>query len=105
MMIWKWKRRPDTAVIVTAFQRNGRNELLDAREYLNHFLETAPKNGRLKMERGTNKRAVAGYKDPEGDHWDVAFVITATPCCWRPATRVSLRRIKRRRPAFRCWSL
>jgi len=63
-----------TAVIVTAFQRNGRNELLDAREYLNHFLETAPKNGRLKMERGTNKRAVARYKDPEGDHWDVAFV-------------------------------
>lgn len=63
-----------TAVIVTAFQRNGRNEPLDAREYLDHFLETAPKNGRLKMERGTHKRAVARYKDPEGDHWDVAFV-------------------------------
>jgi hypothetical protein len=63
-----------TAVIVTAFQRNGRNDLLDAREYLDHFLETAPKNGRLKTERGTKKRAVARYKDPEGDHWDVAFV-------------------------------
>lgn len=63
-----------TAVIVTAFQRDGRNEPLDAREYLDHFLETAPKNGRLKMERGTKKRAVARYKDPEGDHWDVAFV-------------------------------
>lgn len=63
-----------TAVIVTAFQRNGRNEPLDARKYLDHFLETAPKDGRLKMERGTNKRAVARYKDPEGDRWDVAFV-------------------------------
>lgn len=63
-----------TSVIVTAFQRNGRNQPLDAREYLDHFLETAPKNGRLKMERGTKQRAVARYKDPEGDHWDVAFV-------------------------------
>jgi hypothetical protein len=63
-----------TAVIVTAFQRNGRNQPLDAREYLDHFLETAPKNGRLKAAPGTKKRAVARYKDPEGDHWDVAFV-------------------------------
>ncbi len=63
-----------TSVIVTAFQRDGRNQPLDAREYLDHFLETAPRNGRLKMERGTKQRAVARYKDPEGDQWDVAFV-------------------------------
>jgi hypothetical protein len=67
-----------TSVIVTAFQRNGRNEPLDAREYLEHFLETAPANGRLKKERGTKNRAVARYRDPEGDHWEVAFVTNGT---------------------------
>lgn len=63
-----------TSVIVTAFQRNGRSHKLDAREYLNHFLETAPANSRLQRERGTNQRATARYKDPDGDHWNVAFV-------------------------------
>ncbi len=63
-----------TSVIVTAFQRDGRNPSLDAREYLGHFLETAPKNGRLQRDRGTKHRATARYKDTEGDHWEVAFV-------------------------------
>jgi hypothetical protein len=63
-----------TSVIVTAFQRNGRSHALDAREYLDRFLETAPKNGRLQRDRGTKQRATAHYKDPDGDHWNVAFV-------------------------------
>lgn len=63
-----------TSVIVTAFQRNGRSQPLDAREYLDHFLETAPKDGRLQRDRSTKQRATARYKDPDGDHWDVAFV-------------------------------
>lgn len=63
-----------TSVIVTAFQRNGRGDKLDAREYLEHFLETAPKDSRLQRERGTKQRANARYKDAEGDHWEVAFV-------------------------------
>ncbi|MDT8067318.1 MAG: hypothetical protein ROO76_04050 [Terriglobia bacterium] len=63
-----------TSVIVTAFQRDGRSQSLDAREYLNHFLETAPANSRLQRDHGTKKRATARYKDPDGDHWEVAFV-------------------------------
>jgi hypothetical protein len=63
-----------TSVIVTAFQRNGRSQALDARECLEHFLETAPKNGRLQREHGTRQRATARYKDPDGDSWQVAFV-------------------------------
>ena len=61
-------------MIVTAFQRNGRSQSLDAREYLEHFLETAPKNGHLQHERGTRQHASARYKDPDGDHWVVSFV-------------------------------
>ncbi|HEU5402056.1 MAG TPA: hypothetical protein VFU86_11910 [Terriglobales bacterium] len=63
-----------TSVIVTAFQRNGHKQKLDAREYLEHFLETAPENSRMKRDRGTKQRARARYKDGEGDHWEVAFV-------------------------------
>jgi hypothetical protein len=63
-----------TSVIVTAFQRNGRSQPLDAREYLNHFLETVPKNSRLQRDHGTKQRAIARYKDPDGDYWQVAFV-------------------------------
>jgi len=63
-----------TSVIVTAFQRNGRSQSLDAREYLDHFLQTAPKDGRLQRDRGTRQRASARYKDSDGDHWEVTFV-------------------------------
>jgi hypothetical protein len=63
-----------TSVIVTAFQRNGRTEALDAREYLEHFLETAPANGRLKREQGNKKKATARFRDEEGDQWNVTFV-------------------------------
>lgn len=60
-------------MIVTAFQRKG-VKTLDAREYLAHFLETAPKNRGLKRGPGTRTRATANYKDPEGDYWNVAFI-------------------------------
>lgn len=63
-----------TSVIVTAFQRNGRRQSLDAREYLDRFLGTAPANSRLQRDRGTKQRATARYKDSDGDHWEVAFV-------------------------------
>ena len=63
-----------TSVIVTAFQRIKGYRALDAREYLQHFLETAPKDGRLKQDRGTRSRAQARYKDPDGDSWNVMFI-------------------------------
>ena len=67
-----------TSVIVTAFQRNKGYRALDAREYLKHFLETAPKNGRLKQDGGTRNRALARYKDPEGDSWNVMFIANSS---------------------------
>ncbi len=67
-----------TSVIVTAFQRNGRTQPLDAREYLTHFLETAPRNGRLNLQRSTKTRAAAKYRDEEGDYWEVAFITNGT---------------------------
>mgnify|MGYP005811160011 CR=1 FL=1 len=63
-----------TSVIVTAFQRSKGYKSLDAREYLEHFLETAPKNGTLKRGPGSRPRASARYKDTDGDNWCVAFV-------------------------------
>lgn len=63
-----------TSVIVTAFKRNKGFRALDAREYLQHFLETAPRNGGLKRTPGTRQRAQARYKDTEGDNWTVGFV-------------------------------
>lgn len=67
-----------TSVIVTAFQRNKGYRALDAREYLEHFLETAPKNGNLKRAPGSRQRAVARYKDPDGDSWNVAFIANSS---------------------------
>ncbi len=67
-----------TSVIITAFKRNRAFLALDAREYLAHFLRTAPKNGNLKRDKGTRNRATARYKDPEGDHWTVAFIANSS---------------------------
>ena len=67
-----------TSVIVTAFQRNGRTQPLDAREYLKHFLETAPRNGKLSLQSSTKTRAAARYRDAEGDNWEVAFITNGT---------------------------
>lgn len=66
-----------TSVIVSAFKRKG-FRALDAREYLGHFLETAPKNGNLKRSPGSKQRATARYKDTEGDNWSVSFIANAS---------------------------
>lgn len=63
-----------TSVIVTVFQRTKDSGPLDARDYLQHFLETAPHDGRAKIENGTKARATARYKDPDGDNWNVLFL-------------------------------
>jgi hypothetical protein len=60
-----------TSVIVTAFQRENGVAKLDARQYLEHFLESAS----MKRSPGTGKsgpsRAQSRFRDPEGDYWQV----------------------------------
>lgn len=63
-----------TSIIISAFKRNKGYGVLDAREYLEHFLEKAPKNGNLKLGPGTRRLAAARYKDSDGDNWNVAFL-------------------------------
>ena len=64
----------DTSVIVTAYHRNAGVKPLDARDYLQHFLETAPVAGRVQSGTGTKQQATARFRDPEGDNWFVRFV-------------------------------
>ncbi len=63
-----------TSVIVTAFKHERGTGAPDARDFLARFLETAPHNGRTKIEKGTRQQAVARYRDPEGDHWQIMFL-------------------------------
>lgn len=60
-----------TSVIVTAFQRDNGVAKLDAREYLRHFLESAPIKGRPGARKGGPSRAQSRFRDPEGDHWEI----------------------------------
>jgi hypothetical protein len=64
----------ETTVIVTAYQRNEGVKALDARDYLAHFLETAPAVGRVQQIDGQRQRASARFRDAEGDHWLVQFL-------------------------------
>ena len=64
----------NTSVIVTAFQRTSDANSLDARDYLKHFLETAPRNGRVTVDPASKTRAAARYRDPEGDRWEILFI-------------------------------
>jgi hypothetical protein len=64
----------ETTVIVTAYQRNEGVKALDARDYLLHFLETAPVVGRVKQLDDHRQRASARFRDAEGDHWLVQFL-------------------------------
>lgn len=64
----------ETTVIVTAYHRNEGVAALDARDYLKHFLETAPVNSKVLQPEGTKKNASARFKDAEGDHWLVRFL-------------------------------
>jgi hypothetical protein len=63
-----------TSVIVTAFKQDKTTGPLDARDFLQRFMRTAPANGRSKLEPGTRQRASARFRDPEGDHWRVMFL-------------------------------
>lgn len=64
----------NTSLIVTAYQKDHSVKSLDAREYLAHFLESAPKESRVKREEGTKARAAARYRDQDGHSWYVEFV-------------------------------
>ena len=64
----------ETTVIVTAYQRNDGVKALDARDYLKHFLDTAPVAGRLQTGDTTKQRASARFRDEEGDNWFVRFI-------------------------------
>jgi hypothetical protein len=63
-----------TSVIVTAYQKSGEVQALDARVYLHHYFETAPHKGRFtELEHG-KQRASARYRDEEGNSWEVLFL-------------------------------
>ena len=64
----------ETTVIVTAYQRNADVKSLDARDYLKHFLNTAPVAGRLQAGDSSKQRASARFRDEEGDNWFVRFI-------------------------------
>ncbi len=63
----------EVSLILNAYQRNG-SKKLDAREYLDHLLASAPKGSRVKRETATARRAGARYKDSDGTAWYVEFV-------------------------------
>jgi hypothetical protein len=63
----------ETTVIVSAYQRKRGVQPLDARDYLRHFLETAPVRSRLESN-GSRRDASARFRDPEGDNWLVRFL-------------------------------
>ena len=60
-----------TSVIVTAFQRENGLAKLDAREYLEHFLQSASMKGRADAGKSGPSRAQSRFRDPEGDHWQI----------------------------------
>lgn len=64
----------ETTVVVTAYHRNPGVGPLDARDYLEHFLETAQVAGRLQTENGGKQQASARFRDEEGDNWFVRFI-------------------------------
>jgi hypothetical protein len=63
-----------TSVIVTAYQKTEDVRSLDARDYLKHYMETAPHNGRVQGDTTSKGRAGARFKDPEGNSWGVIFL-------------------------------
>jgi hypothetical protein len=60
-----------TSVVVTAFQRENGVAKLDAREYLEHFLQSASMKGRAEAGKSGPSRAHSRFRDPEGDHWQI----------------------------------
>jgi hypothetical protein len=64
----------DTSIVVNAYQRNASYRALDARDYLKHFLETAPHEGRVSVIEQNKAKAAARFSDAEGNSWQVLFV-------------------------------
>ena len=64
----------ETTVVVSAYHRNEGVKPLDARDYLRHFLDTAPVAGRLQTGESSRKQASARFRDEEGDNWFVRFL-------------------------------
>ena len=60
-----------TSVVVTAFQRENDVAKLDARQYLEHFLQSASRKGRADGGKSGPARAQSRFRDPEGDHWQI----------------------------------
>ncbi len=60
-----------TSVIVTAFQRENGVAKLDARAYLEHFLQSASMKGRAQAGESGPSRAQSRFRDLEGDHWRI----------------------------------
>ena len=63
-----------TSVIVTAFQRENGVARLDAREYLEHFLQSASMKGRADAGKSGPSRAQSRFRDPDGDHWQIVVL-------------------------------
>ena len=64
----------ETTVVVTAYHRTDGVKPLDARDYLQHFLDTAPVAGRLQTGDSSRQQASARFRDEEGDNWFVRFI-------------------------------
>ena len=64
----------ETSVIVTAFHRTDGSDRLDAREYLESFLRTAPVKGRPTVEKIGRGRALTRFRDVENEYWQVEFL-------------------------------
>jgi hypothetical protein len=58
-------------VIVTAFHRENGMTKLDARTYLEHFLQSASVRVRANAGKRGPSRAHTRFRDSEGDHWQV----------------------------------
>jgi hypothetical protein len=67
-----------TSIVVSAFQRSGRREALDSREYMKRFLQTAPAAGRKQITLNTKARTIAKFKDGEGTLWQCGFLTDGT---------------------------
>jgi hypothetical protein len=65
-----------TSVVVTAFQRENGVARLDARDYLEHFLQSASMKGRSNDGKSSPSRAQSRFRDFEGDHWQIVTVFT-----------------------------
>ncbi len=75
MTIFRWSprpARPPSSSPLTSATQDVKS--LDARDYLKHFLDTAPVAGRLQTGDSSKQRASARFRDEEGDNWFVRFI-------------------------------